>query len=63
MNQNLRFSFGYWLTICIYYSLRVTFLAKKQEIQITVKEKKHGYDTDRYFGTHSRLRTAQLASQ
>ena len=39
-------------------------LAKKQEIQITTaKEKKHGYDTDRYSGAHPRRRTAHLASQ
>ena len=38
-------------------------LAKKQESQITEKEKKHGYDTDRY--SYSRLgrRTAHMASQ
>ena len=38
-------------------------LAKKQESQIKEKEKKHGYDTDRYFDTRSRRRTAHLASQ
>ena len=38
-------------------------LAKKQESQIKGKEEKHGYDTDRYFGTHLSRRTAHLASQ
>jgi len=38
-------------------------LAKKQEIQIKGKEEKHGYDTDRYFDTRPRRRTAHLASQ
>ena len=28
-----------------------------------LKEKKYGYDIDRYFGTYSRRRTAHLASQ
>ena len=28
-----------------------------------VKERKHGHNTDRYFGTHSRRRTTHLASQ
>ena len=37
--------------------------AKKQEGQITEKEEKHGYDTDRYFGTRLSRRTAHLASQ
>ena len=36
-------------------------LAKKQESQI--KEEEHGYDTDRYFGSRPRRRTAHLASQ
>jgi uncharacterized protein YjbJ (UPF0337 family) len=36
-------------------------LAKKQETQI--KEEEHGYDTDRYFGSRPRRRTAHLASQ
>ncbi len=38
-------------------------LAKKQESQITGKEEKHGYDTDRYFDSRPRRRTAHLASQ
>ncbi len=38
-------------------------LAKKQESQITGKEEKHGYDTDRYFDTRPHRRTANLASQ
>jgi hypothetical protein len=38
-------------------------LAKKEESQITGKEKKHGYYTDRYFDSHPRRRTAHLASQ
>jgi uncharacterized protein YjbJ (UPF0337 family) len=38
-------------------------LAKKQESQITAKEEKHGYDTDRYFDSRTRRRTAHLASQ
>jgi uncharacterized protein YjbJ (UPF0337 family) len=38
-------------------------LAKKQGSQITGKEGKHGYDTDRYFGSHLSRRTAHLASQ
>ena len=38
-------------------------LGKKQESQIIEKEEKHGYDTDRYFDTRSRRRTAHLASQ
>jgi uncharacterized protein YjbJ (UPF0337 family) len=37
--------------------------AKKQEGQREGKEKKHGYDTDRYLDTRPRRRTAQLASQ
>jgi uncharacterized protein YjbJ (UPF0337 family) len=36
---------------------------KKQEGQIEGKEKKHGYDTDRYFDTRPRRRTAHVASQ
>ncbi|MFA6412611.1 MAG: CsbD family protein [Syntrophales bacterium] len=38
-------------------------LANKQESQITGKEKKHGYNTDRYFDTRPRRRTTNLASQ
>ena len=38
-------------------------LAKKQESQITGKEEKHGYNTDRYFDTRLRRSTARLASQ
>ncbi len=38
-------------------------LAKKQEIQITGKEEKHGYDTAHNFDTRPRRRTAQLAIQ
>ena len=38
-------------------------LVKKQESQITGKEEKHGYDTDRYFNSHPRRRTTHLASQ
>ena len=38
-------------------------LAKKQESQITGKEKKQGYDTDRYFDSRLRRRTTHLASQ
>ena len=38
-------------------------LAKKQESQITGKEEKHGYDTDRYFDTRLSRRTTHLASQ
>jgi uncharacterized protein YjbJ (UPF0337 family) len=38
-------------------------LAKKQEIQITEKKEKHGYDTDRDFDPRLRRRTAHLASQ
>jgi hypothetical protein len=38
-------------------------IAKKQEIQTTGKEEKYGYDTDRYFDSHPRRRTADLASQ
>ena len=39
------------------------FIAKKQESQITGKEEKHGYDTDRYFDSRLRRRTSHLASQ
>jgi len=39
-------------------------LSKIQErSQTTGKEEKHGYDTDRYFDTRPRRRTAHLASQ
>ena len=38
-------------------------LAKKQERHITEKEENHGYDTDRYFGSRPRGRTAHLTSQ
>jgi uncharacterized protein YjbJ (UPF0337 family) len=38
-------------------------ITKKQESQITAKEEKHGYDTDRYFDSRPRRRTAHLASQ
>jgi uncharacterized protein YjbJ (UPF0337 family) len=38
-------------------------LAKKKEIQITEKEEKHGYDTDRYFDSRLSRRTTNLASQ
>jgi uncharacterized protein YjbJ (UPF0337 family) len=38
-------------------------LAKKQQSQITGKEEKHGYDTDRYFDSRLRRRTSHLASQ
>lgn len=37
-------------------------LAKKQESQITGKEEKHWYDTDRHFDSRLRRRTAHLAS-
>jgi hypothetical protein len=37
-------------------------IAKKQEIQTTGKEEKYGYDTDRYFDSRPRRRTAHLAS-
>ena len=36
---------------------------KKQESQITGKEKKHGHDTDRYFDTRLSRRNTHLASQ
>ena len=38
-------------------------LAKNQEIQITEKETKHGYDTDRYSYSRLSRRTAHLAPQ
>ena len=38
-------------------------LAKKQDSKITGKEKEHGYDTARYFDSHPRRRTADLALQ
>jgi len=38
-------------------------LANKQESQLTGKEKKNGYNTDRYFDTRPRRRTTNLASQ
>jgi hypothetical protein len=38
-------------------------ITKKQESQMTGKEEKHGYDTDRYFDSRPRRRTAHLASQ
>ena len=38
-------------------------LAKKLESQITGKEEKHGYDTDRYFNSHPRRRITHMASQ
>ena len=38
-------------------------LAKKQESQITGKEEKQGYDSDRYFDSRLRRRTSHLASQ
>jgi hypothetical protein len=53
---------GYYSN-CIYFLLRATFVAKKLESQITGKEKKYGYDIDRYFNSHLRRRTAHLASQ
>jgi len=37
-------------------------IAKKQEVQTTGKEEKNGYDTDRYFDSRPRRRTAHLAS-
>jgi len=36
---------------------------KKQESQITGKDKKHGHDTDRYFDTRLSRRNTHLASQ
>jgi uncharacterized protein YjbJ (UPF0337 family) len=38
-------------------------LAKKQQSQITGKEEKHGYDTDRYFDSRLSRRTTQPVSQ
>lgn len=38
-------------------------LGKKQERQITGKEEKHGYDTDRYFDTRLSRRNTDLAPQ
>ena len=38
-------------------------LAKKQESQITEKEEKHGYDTDRYFDTRLSRRNTHMAPQ
>ena len=38
-------------------------LAKKQESQITGREEKHRYDTDRYFDSRLSRRTTHLASQ
>jgi uncharacterized protein YjbJ (UPF0337 family) len=38
-------------------------LAKKRESQITVKEEKQGYDSDRYFDSRLRRRTFQPVSQ
>jgi len=38
-------------------------LAKKREIQIAEKEKKHGYHTDRYSYSRLSRRTAHMASQ
>jgi uncharacterized protein YjbJ (UPF0337 family) len=38
-------------------------LAKKQESQITGKEEKHGYNTDRYFDSRLSRRNTHLASQ
>jgi len=38
-------------------------IANKQETQTTGKEEEYGYDTDRYFGSRPRRRTADLASQ
>jgi uncharacterized protein YjbJ (UPF0337 family) len=38
-------------------------LAKKKESQIAGKEKKHGYDTDRYFDSRLSWRITHLASQ
>lgn len=38
-------------------------LNKNQELQITRKDGKHGYDTDRYSNSHLSRRTAHLASQ
>jgi uncharacterized protein YjbJ (UPF0337 family) len=38
-------------------------LANNQECQITGKEEKHGYDTDRYFDSRLSRRNTHLASQ
>jgi uncharacterized protein YjbJ (UPF0337 family) len=38
-------------------------LAKNQKSQITGEEEKYGYDTHRYFDSHTRRRTADMASQ
>ena len=38
-------------------------LAKKQQSQITGKEEKHGYDTDRYSYSRLSRRTTHVASQ
>jgi uncharacterized protein YjbJ (UPF0337 family) len=38
-------------------------LAKNQEIQITKKDEKHGYDTDRYSYSRLSRRPAHMASQ
>jgi uncharacterized protein YjbJ (UPF0337 family) len=38
-------------------------LAKKRESQITVKEEKQGYDSDRYFDSRLRRRTSHPVSQ
>jgi uncharacterized protein YjbJ (UPF0337 family) len=38
-------------------------LAKKRESQITVKDEKQRYDSDRYFDSRLRRRTTNLASQ
>ena len=38
-------------------------LAKNQESQMTRKEEKHGYDTDRYFDTRLSRRNTHMAPQ
>ena len=38
-------------------------LAKKQESQITERENKHGYDTDRYFDSRLSRRNTHMAPQ
>ena len=38
-------------------------LAKKRESQITIKEEKQGYDSDRYFDSRLRRRTSHPVSQ
>lgn len=38
-------------------------LAKKQDSQLTGKDKKHGHDTDRYFDTRLSRRNTHLAPQ